>query len=149
MNLYLNITIIAAATAVLFTYSHAAPTAADVNILPHPNYQGQVQQDPIPDPGIGDWFVNIYNIIVKVIAKALELDRNPKKLKYSKISYIKRMRRNILSPAANFIRQYNTDDVVTNNLLIAMNNYLLSLEKLVKDPSMLSREAVENTISVS
>ena len=59
------------------------------------------------------------------------------------------MRRNILSPAANFIRQYNTDDVVTNNLLIAMNNYLLSLEKLVKDPSMLSREAVENTISVS
>ena len=65
----------AAATAVLFiiTHSHAALTAADidVSILPHPYYQGQVEQDPVPDPGIGDWFANIYNVIVKVIAKGL------------------------------------------------------------------------------
>ena len=150
MKLYLNITIIAAATAVLFTHSHAALIAADVSILPHPNYQGQVQQDPVPNPGIGDWFANIYNVIFKVIAKALEHDRDPKKIEALKDYNIIEQMRNILSPGANFIRQYNTDDVVANNLLNAMNNYLSSLEKLVKEPSMLSREAMENmAISVS
>ena len=105
MNWFLNIAIIAAATAVLFTHSHAAPTAADidVSILPHPYYQGQVEQDPVPDPGIGDWFANIYNVIVKVIAKGLE-DRDPKKIEVLK-NYIKRMRK-FVSPGANFVRQY-------------------------------------------
>lgn len=85
MNLFLNITIIAAATAVLFTHSHAAPIAADVSILPYPYYQGQVQQDPVPDPGIGDWFANIYNVLVKVIAKGLK-DRHPDKINKLKIT---------------------------------------------------------------
>ena len=133
MNLFLNITIIAAATAVLFTHSHAAPIAADVSILPYPYYQGQVQQDPVPDPGIGDWFANIYNVLVKVIAKGLE-DRDPKKIEQLK-DYIKRMRK-FVSPSANFIRQYYPDDVAAHNILNAINTYLSSLDELVKGPSV-------------
>lgn len=76
MNWLVNITIIAVATAVFYTHSHTAPIALDASILPHPHYQ---EQDPVPDPGIGDWFASIYNIIVKVIAKGLK-DRDPKKI---------------------------------------------------------------------
>ena len=134
MNWFLNITIIAVATAVLFThYSHATPIITDVNILPHPYYQGQIQQDPVSDPGIGDWFASIFNIYVKVIAKILE-DRDPKKIEALK-GCIKGMR-NFVSPGINFIRQYYPDDVAANNILKAINTYLSSLDELVKGPSV-------------
>jgi hypothetical protein len=130
MNWFL---IIAVATAVLFTYSHAAPIAIDASILPHLYNQGQVQQDPVPDPGIGDWFSRVYDIIVKVIAKGLK-DRNPKKIEALK-DYIQRMR-SLISPGVNFIRQYYPDDIAAHNILNAMNTYLSSLDELVKGPSV-------------
>ena len=140
MSLFLNIATIAVATAVMFTQSHTAPIAADLGILPLPYYQGQVQQDSVPDPGFGDWFTNIYNGIVKVIAKALE-DRNPKKIEILK-DYIKRMRA-FVSPSAKFIQKYYPDDIAAHNILNAINTYLSSLEELVKDPSM-SHEDMES-----
>ena len=140
MNLFLNITIIAVATAVLFTQSHTAPITADFSILPYPYYQGQIQQDSVPDPGIGDWFTNIYNGIVKVIAKGLE-DKNPKKIEILK-DYIKRMR-DFVSPGVNFIQKYYPDDIAAHNILNAINTYLSSLEELVKEPST-SHEEMES-----
>ena len=140
MSLFLNITTIAVATAVLFTQSHTAPITADFSIVPHPYYQGQVQQDSVPDPGIGDWFASIYSVFVKAIAKGLE-DKNPKKIERLK-DYIKRMRA-FVSPGVNFIRKYNPDDVATNNLLNAINTYLSSLDKLTEEPSV-SQEDMES-----
>ena len=140
MNLFLNITIIAVATAVLFTQSHTALITADFSILPYPYYQGQIQQNSVPDPGIGDWFTNIYNGIVKAIAKGLE-DKNPKKIEILK-DYIKRMR-DFVSPGVNFIQKYYPDDIAAHNILNAINTYLSSLEELVKEPSM-SHEEMES-----
>ena len=137
MSLFL---IIAVATAVLFTQSHTAPITADFSILPHPYYHGQIQQDSVPDPGIGDWFTNIYSGIVKVIAKGLA-DKNPKKVEILK-DYIKRMR-DLVSPGANFIQKYYPDDIAAHNILNAINTYLSSLEELVKEPSM-SHEEMES-----
>ena len=120
MTWLVNITIIAVATAVLYTHSHAAPIVVDASILPHPYYQEQVQQDPVPDPGIGDWFASIYNniiIIVKVIAKGLK-DRDPKKIEALN-DYVQRMR-NIISPSVDFIHQYYPDDVAAHNILNAI-----------------------------
>ena len=148
MNWFLNITIIAAATAVLFAhYSHAAPIVTDASILPHPYYQGQVQQDPVSDPGIGDWFSNIFNIIFKIIAKGLE-DRDPKKIKAVK-DYIQQTR-DFASPGINFLRKYiDPEDTATKNILKAVTTYLSSLEDLVKEPSMLSHEDVKNMAVIS
>ena len=63
-----------ATAAVLLTPSSAAPTAADLHILPYfPfNPAGEIQQDSVPDPGIGDWFTSIFNGLTKTIAKSLQ-----------------------------------------------------------------------------
>ena len=132
MNWLVNITIIAVATAVFYIHSHAAPIAGavDASILPHPHYQ---EQDPVPDPGIGDWFASIYNIIVKIIAKGLK-DRDPKKIEALK-DYVQRMR-NFISPSVDFIHQYYPDDIAAHNILNAINTYLSSLDELVKGPNV-------------
>ena len=133
MSAFFNIAvIIAVAAAVLFIPSTAAPLSRDLTILPYPYYAGQIQQDSVPDPGIGDWFTNIYNGISKIIAKGLK-DRNPKKIEAVK-DYIKRMRA-LVAPAASFIRQYYPDDVAAHNILNAINTYLSSLDRLVEGPS--------------
>ena len=144
MNWLLNITIIAVATAVLYTHLHAAPIVVDASILPQPYYQEQVQQDPVPDPGIGDWFASIYNIIVKVIAKGLK-DRDPKKIEALK-DYVQRMR-DFISPSVDFICQYYPDDVAAHNILNAINTYLSSLDELVKGPSV-RREGVSSQVFI-
>ena len=133
MRLLPKITVICAVvTAVLFTQSHAAPFKEDLGILPHPHnyYQGQVQQDPVPDPGFGDWATKIGS---SLIAKSLE-DRDPKKIEVVK-GYIKDMR-TLASPATNFIRQFYPDDTVANNIMNALNTYLSSLDKLTEEPSV-------------
>lgn len=134
MRWFLNITTIVVATAVLFTQSHAAPIIADYSILPQPYSLGQVQQHPVPDPGIGDWISSIYSVIVKVIAKAIHNDRDPKKIEALK-DYIKQTRA-FVSPALDFIQRYtDPDDVATKNILKAVNTYLSSLDKLTEEPS--------------
>lgn len=128
-------------TAVLFTQSHAAPIRADLGTLLRPYYymydQGKVQQDPVPDPGFGDWFTKISNGFLKLMARRLE-DRDPKKIEVVK-DFIKQMRI-IASPATEFIQKYYPDDIVANNIMNAVNTYLSSLEKLNEEPAGVSKD---------
>ena len=126
------------ASAVLFTmHSFAAPITADLSILPaaHSHYLGQIQQDSVtvPDPGIGDYFGKISSGLLEFLAKVFKKsDRDPKKIKAVK-EYIKEMR-TFISPVVNFVRQYYPDDVVANNVLNVVENYLSSLDKLIEEP---------------
>ena len=135
MSLLLKITaFFAVAIAMLFTQSHAAPITADLGILPHPYYQGQVQQqDPVPDPGFGVWFTEISDGFLELMAKGLK-DRDPKKIKAVK-DYIKQMRI-LTSPVTDFILKYYPEDTAANNIMNVINTYLSSLDKLTEDPSV-------------
>ena len=127
--------------AVWFTSANTAPIAEDLSILPHPFSQpeGKIQQDSVPDPGIGDWFTSIFNSISKIIAKGLK-DRDPKKIKAIK-EYIKE-RRTVIKSLSSFIRQYYPDDIVATTIVNAINTFLASLEKQVEEPT---NQLVHNT----
>lgn len=84
-----TVVIIAVATAALFMPSSAAPTAGDFHTLPYiPFNSGQIQQDSVPDPGIGDWFTSIFDGFKKMIASNLK-NRDPEKIEEVK-KYIKK-----------------------------------------------------------
>lgn len=145
MNFATNVAvIIAVATTVLFTASNAAPIIGDVRILP---YQGSFnprpfnpvyyQQDTVPDPGIGDWFTNIFNGLRDQIAKNLK-NQDPKKVEEVK-NYIKRMR-SIVTPISTFIGQFYSNDIAAGNVIKAINDFLSSLEKLVEEPSLSQKD---------
>ena len=132
---------VVALTAVLFTPSSAAPTAGDFHILPYiPFNPGQIQQDSVPDPGIGDWFTSIFNGLMKTIASNLK-NGDPKKIEEVK-KYIKKTR-SFVTPIANFIQQFYPNDVAASNVMKAINSFLTSLEKMVEEPSM-SQKDVES-----
>ena len=78
------VAIFAVGAAMQFIPAKAAPIHAGDLILPH---QGQIQQDSVPDPGVGEWFTSVFNGISKMIAKGVK-DRDPKKIKVVK-EYIK------------------------------------------------------------
>ena len=127
--------VIALATAAMFTASSAAPITGDVRILPYPGpfNPGQIQQDSVPDPGIGDWFTNIFNGLTKKIAAKVK-SGDPKKIEEVK-NYIKRTR-SFVTPIANFIQQFYPNDVAASNVMKAITTFLSSLEKMVEGPSM-------------
>ena len=127
--------VIALATAAMFIPSSAAPIVGDVRILPYPGpfNPGQIQQDSVPDPGIGDWFTNIFNGLTKKIAAKVK-SGDPKKIEEVK-NYIKRTR-SFVTPIANFIQQFYPNDVAASNVMKAITTFLSSLEKMVEGPSM-------------
>ena len=138
MSIFFNIAVIfAAAAAVLFTPSTAAPISGDLTILPYPYYAGQIQQDSVPDPGIGDWFTNIFNSISKMIANGLK-ERDPKKIEEVK-AYIKKYR-TFVAPIASFVRKNYPDDVAARNILNAIDAFLSSLDKQVQEPSTSNKD---------
>ena len=140
-----TVVIFAVATAaVLFMPSSAAPTAADLRILPYLpfNPAGQIQQDSVPDPGIGDWFTSIFDGVTKVIAKNLQ-NRDPEKIEGIR-KYIKKMK-TFVTPGANFIQQFYPNDIAANNVMKAINSFLASLEKMVEQPTIaMSQKDVES-----
>ena len=133
-----------ATAAVLLTPSSAAPTAADLHILPYfPfNPAGEIQQDSVPDPGIGDWFTSIFNGLTKTIAKSLQ-NQDPEKIEEVR-KYIKKVR-TFVTPIANFIQQFYPNDVAASNIMKAINSFLASLEKMVEQPTVaMSQTDVES-----
>ena len=81
MSFIVNIVVIlaVATAAVLLTPSSAAPTAADVRILPYFPFSpaGEIQQDSMPVPGtIGDWFIGIFDNLTNIIAN----NQDPEKI---------------------------------------------------------------------
>ena len=133
-----------ATAAVLLTPSSAAPTAADLHILPYfPfNPAGEIQQDSVPDPGIGDWFTSIFNGLTKTIAKSLQ-NQDPEKIEEVR-KYIKKVR-TFVTPIANFIQQFYPNDVAASNVMKAINSFLASLEKMVEQPTVaMSQTDVES-----
>ena len=135
-----TVVIFAVATAaVLFTPSSAAPTAADLHILPYfpISPAGQIQQDSVPDPGnIGDWFTSIYDGLTKIIAKNLQ-NRDPEKIEEVR-KYIKQMR-TFVTPVANFIQQYwDPNDYAASNdfLMKAYHSFMTLLRKMVEQPAI-------------
>ena len=138
MSLLFNITVIfAVTTTASFTSSNAAAITGDFHLLPYPFDQGQIQQDPVPDPGIGDWFTNLFNGFSKFVANGLK-DRDPKKIEGLK-DYIKRMR-TMVDPGIGFIRKYYSDDIAANNVINAADTFLSTLDKLVEGPSTSDKE---------
>lgn len=145
MSFITNIAVIfALATAVLFTASSAAPIVGDVRILPYPGSFNPgpfnpvyYQQDSVPDPGIGDWFTNIFNSLRDQTANNLK-NRDPKMIEEVK-NYIKKMR-SIVTPVSTFIGQFYSNDVAASNIIKAINGFLSSLEKLVEEPSVSQKD---------
>ena len=133
MSFIINtVVILAVATAaVLLTPSSAAPTTADLRTLPY--YGGEIQQDSVPDPGIGDWFTSIFDGLTKIIAKNLQ-DQDPEKIVEVR-KYIKKMR-TFVTPVANFIQLFYPNDVAASNVIKAINSFLASLEKMVEQPTI-------------
>ena len=146
MSFIINTVVIfaVATAAVLFTPSSAAPTAADLHTLPYIpfNPAGEIQQDSVPDPGIGDWFTSILNGLTKIIAKNLQ-DQDPEKIEEVR-KYIKKMR-TFVTPVANFIQLFYPNDVTATNVIKAINSFLASLEKMVEQPTIaMSQKDVES-----
>ena len=146
-----TVVIFAVATAaVLFTPSSAAPTAADLHILPYfpVSPAGQIQQDSVPDPGnIGDWFTSIYDGLTKIIAKNLQ-NRDPEKVEEVR-KYIKKMRSTFMTPVANFIQQYypNYYDYAASNdvLMKAIFSFINLRQKMGEQPTIaMSQKDVES-----
>ena len=135
-----------ATVATLFTTSNTAPSAGlgDIRILPYNTFNpaGQIQQDSVPDPGIGDWFTSIFEGLTKTIGSNLK-NADPKKIEEVR-KYIKRTR-SFVTPIANFIQQFYPNDVAASNVMKAIDSYLTSLEKMVEQPSIsVSQEDVES-----
>ena len=137
MSFIINTVVIFAMTtaAVLLTPSSAAPTAADLHTLPYIpfNPAGEIQQDSVPDPGIGDWFTSIFDGLTKIIAKNLQ-DQDPKKIEEVR-KYIKKVR-TFVTPVANYIQLFYPNDVAASNVIKAINSFLASLEKMVEQPTI-------------
>ena len=138
-----------ATAAVLLTPSSAAPTAADLRILPYfpSNPAGQIQQDSVPDPGIGDWFTSIFDGLTKIIAKNLQ-NRDPEKVEEVR-KYIKKMRSTFMTPVANFIQQYypNYYDYAASNdvLMKAIFSFINLRQKMGEKPTIaMSQKDVES-----
>ena len=138
-----------ATAAVLLTPSSAAPTAADLRILPYfpSNPAGQIQQDSVPDPGIGDWFTSIFDGLTKIIAKNLQ-NRDPEKVEEVR-KYIKKMRSTFMTPVANFIQQYypNYYDYAASNdvLMKAIFSFINLRQKMGEQPTIaMSQKDVES-----
>ena len=146
MSFIINTVVIFAMTtaAVLLTPSSAAPTAADLHTLPYIpfNPAGEIQQDSVPDPGIGDWFTSIFDGLTKIIAKNLQ-DQDPKKIEEVR-KYIKKVR-TFVTPVANYIQLFYPNDVAASNVIKAINSFLASLEKMVEQPTIaMSQKDVES-----
>ena len=128
MSFIVNIVVIfaVATAAVLLTPSSAAPTAADVRILPYFPFSpaGEIQQDSVPVPGtIGDWFIGIFDNLTNIIAE----NQDPEKIEEVRKS-IKKMR-TLVTPVANFIQQYYPNDLEANSdfiveAVVSFNNLL-------------------------
>ena len=152
MSSFINAaTTFAVATILLFviTPSSAAPTATgDFHILPYSPFipAGQIQQDSIPDPGIGNWFTSIFDTLKKLIGSNLK-NGDPKKIEEVK-KYIKRMRTFVI-PVANFIQQFYPNDAAASNVMKAINGFLASLEEMVEQPSIsMSQEDIESLVKL-
>ena len=127
MSFIINIVVIfaVATAAVLLTPSSAAPTAADVRILPYFPFSpaGEIQQDSVPVSGIGDWFTGIFDNLTNIIAK----NQDPEKIEEVR-KYINKMR-TLVTPVANFIQQYYPNDFEANSdfiteAVVSFNNLL-------------------------
>ena len=140
-----TVVIFAVATAaVLLTPSSAAPTAANFHILPYIpfNPAGEIQQDSVPDPGIGDWFTSIFDGFTKAIGKTLQ-DKEPEKIEAVR-KYIKG-KRTLVTPVANFIQKFYPNDIAASNVMKAIDSFLASLEKMVEQPTIaMSQNDVES-----
>lgn len=136
-----TVVIFAVATAaVLLTPSSAAPTSANFHILPY--YAGEIQQDSVPDPGIGDWFTSIFDGFTKAIRKTLQ-DKDPEKIEAVR-KYIKG-KRTLVTPVANFIQKFYPNDIAASNVMKAIDSFLASLEKMVEQPTIaMSQKDVES-----
>jgi hypothetical protein len=138
-----------ATAALLLMPTNAAPTAADLHTLPYVpfNPAGQIQQDSVPDPGIGDWFTSIFDGFTKIIQKGLK-NQDPEKIEEVR-KYVKRTR-SFVTPVANFIQQFYPNDVAAGNVINAINSFLASLEKMVDQPTRIamSQNDVESLAKV-
>ena len=140
-----TVVIFAVATAaVLFMPSSAAPTAADLRILPYFPFSpaGEIQQDSVPVPGIGDWFIGIFDNLTNIIAKT----QDPEKIEEVRKS-IKKMR-TLVTPVANFIQQYYPNDLKASGdfiteAVVSFNNLLKKMP--AKQPTIaMSQKDVES-----
>ena len=148
MSFIVNTVVIFAVTtaAVLFTPSSTAPTAAraDLHTLPYYiplNPTGEIQQDFKPVPGIGDWFIGIFDNLTKIIAK----NQDPEKIEEVRKS-IKKMR-TLVTPVANFIQQYypNNFYASTDFFMKAIDTFDTLLEYMAKQPMIaMSQKDVES-----
>ena len=136
----------AVATAVVattcFTVSAAAPYAsARVNTPNSLPWNALIEDDPAPDPGIANWFTDIFNRLTKSIASKLA-DKDPKKFEEIR-EYIKKQKA-FIDPVASFIKQYYPNDVAANNVIGAINTFLSSLEKMVDEQPASHQDFVQN-----
>ena len=127
MNLLFSVVVIGATV----LGSTAAPTMDMMDIQTLSNsFSGLIQEDSVPDPGIGKWFTNIYNALALKISRAISLsDRDPRKIDILK-QYLKQNRA-LFEPAANFVERYYPNDIAANNIVSAIRAFFSSLDKII------------------
>ena len=127
MNLLFSVVVIGAT----ILASTAAPTMDMMDTQTLSNaFSGLVQEDPVPDPGIGKWFTNIFDDLTSRISRAISLsDGDPRKIDAVR-QYLKQSRA-LFEPAANFIEYYYPNDIAANNIVSSIKMFFSSLDKIV------------------
>ena len=96
--------------------------------MPSDALGGLIQEDFIPDPGIGDWFTNAFKSISSRASKNLA-DRHPKKIEAVR-NYLK-FYRDIVEPVASFVELYYPNDKAASNVIGAIKTFFSTLDKMV------------------
>ena len=130
MNSVLNIVVFCTACTACLTTSFAAPTvkmSTLSNML-----TALIEGDSVPDPGITDWFTNIFGVLSNEISHRLA-DGDPKKIEEVR-KYVEKYKR-IVEPVTSFIKKYYPNDGVANNVISAVNTFLSQLDKMANGNS--------------
>lgn len=133
MNLLYSTVVIFGLGAIFAQSAIAAPTimldATDDQTLSNA-LSGLIQNNDVPDPGIADFFNNMFNIVASKISENLDLaDRDPNKIKQLR-QYIENYTP-LLETVADFVEQYYSNETVAINLIRACRTFFSTLEKMI------------------
>lgn len=132
-------TVILVAAMVCFAASIAAPSV-HMNVVPVNSVSAVIAEDSVPDPGIGNWFSSIFDILAKNISKRIT-DGDPKKIEEVR-KYIKNSRA-FITPVSTFLKKYYPNDTTVNNIMGAINAFLSRLEGEVDGKAAERKAAIQ------
>ena len=139
MSMYSYFTVVLVAATVCFTASIAAPSV-HVNAFPLNSVSTVIAENSVPDPGVGNWFSSVFDILARSISKGIA-DGDPKKIKEVR-KYIKNSRA-FVAPVSTFVKKYFPNDTAPNNIIGAVNAFLSKLEGMVDGKAAERKAAIQ------